>query len=284
MLDGAGTARPGVDRVASLYAKYVKAGGDQRTDISLEEEGRRRVATLRDRGFDLGLNDAAASEQRIERLYGHARSALYAHLDEHVITEATTAPARVRTLASSRDEYLARPSTGESLAPADARQLQTLYTSPRPQVQIVISDGLNANSVNEQLRTILPAVGRLLQDRGVQVGGHHIVVQHGRVRVGYEIGQHVVADVIVHLIGERPGTGLNTLSAYLTYGRDEGGRLRWTRDLDHSVTNAICGIHPRGKPPGSAAVEIARTVARMLEQRRSGVRLDPGPAGSRSGP
>jgi ethanolamine ammonia-lyase small subunit len=49
-------------------------------------------------------------------------------------------------------------------------------------------------------------------------------------------------------------------------------RLRVT-DLDHSVTTAIWGIHPRGKPPESAAAEIARTVGRVVALRRSGVAL-----------
>ena len=98
-------------------------------------------------------------------------------------------------------------------------------------------------------------------------------MQNGRVRVGYEIGGLVGAAVVVHLIGERPGTGLNTLSAYVTYGRDELGQSRWRRDLDHSATTAICGIHPKGKPPQAAAEEIARTVSRILEQRKSGVAL-----------
>ncbi len=101
-----------------------------------------------------------------------------------------------------------------------------------------------------------------------------VVVQNGRVRAGYEIGGLVGAAVIVHVVGERPGTGLNAVSAYLTYGRDESGQPRWSRDLDHSATTAICGIHPKGKPPQVAAVEIARTVARILEQRRSGRRTE----------
>jgi len=49
--------------------------------------------------------------------------------------------------------------------------------------------------------------------------------------------------------------------------------LRWNRGMDHSATTAICGIHPRGKPPETAAVEIARTVARMVDQKTSGVAL-----------
>jgi ethanolamine ammonia-lyase small subunit len=75
------------------------------------------------------------------------------------------------------------------------------------------------------------------------------------------------------VVGARPGSGLNAVSAYLPDGRDESGQPRWSRDLDHSATTAICGIHPKGKPPEAAAVEIARTVARILEQRRSGVAL-----------
>ena len=74
-------------------------------------------------------------------------------------------------------------------------------------------------------------------------------------------------------VGERPGTGLNTMSAYLTYGRDMAGQPRWSRDLDHAATTAICGIHPKGKPPQDAAAEIARTVDRIFDQRKSGVAL-----------
>ena len=79
---------------------------------------------------------------------------------------------------------------------------------------------------------------------------------------------------MVHLIGERPGTGLNTLSAYVTYGRDAAGASRWSRDLPHSATTAVCGIHPRGKPPDVAVAEIARVVGRVVAQRRSGVALE----------
>ena len=100
-------------------------------------------------------------------------------------------------------------------------------------MQIVVSDGLNADAINEQLRALLLALRRLLSDQGCHVGETDVVVQNGRVRAGYEIGGLAGAAVVVHLIGERPGTGLNTLSAYMTYGRDEAGQSRWSRDLDH---------------------------------------------------
>jgi ethanolamine ammonia-lyase small subunit len=100
-----------------------------------------------------------------------------------------------------------------------------------------------------------------------------VVVQNGRVRVGYEVGGLVGAAIIVHIIGERPGTGLNTASVYVTYGRDEAGFPRWSRNLNHSATNAVCGIHPKGKSPESAAAEIVRLVSRISDERRSGVGL-----------
>jgi ethanolamine ammonia-lyase large subunit len=261
----------GADVVPQLYAAYARAGGDRRGESSLQDEARQRVHDLRDRGLDLGIADAAASDARLETIYEHARGALYATVDEHVIADAATRPFRVRTAAASRDEYLAHPGTGERLRDEDAPRAAALYRERSPDVQLVVSDGLNANAVNEHLRTLLPELRRALS--GHHVGEHDIIVQNGRVRAGYEIGGLVRAAIVVHVIGERPGTGLNTLSVYITYGRDEGGLSRWSRALDHSATNAVCGIHSRGKPPRTAAGEVAGIVTRIVEQRRSGVAL-----------
>ena len=100
-----------------------------------------------------------------------------------------------------------------------------------------------------------------------------VVVRNGRVRVGYQIGGLAGAEVVIHLIGERPGTGLNTLSAYLTYGRDAARpaamepaarSLRYYRDLRNpSARQAATGRR----------AEIVATVGRILAQQRSGVAL-----------
>jgi ethanolamine ammonia-lyase large subunit len=259
--------------VGRLYASFARASGDHRTSSTLEKEGQRRLMALRERGFDLGIGDDADADARLERIYTHARRALYAILEDGVIRDACPRSIRVRTAARDRDEYLAHPQLGERLREDDARAVATLYPERKPRTQFVISDGLNADAVNEQLRTLLPMLRRSSIEDGSPVGAIDIVVQNGRVRVGYEIGGLVGAEVIVHLLGERPGTGLNTLSAYITYGRDESGAWRWSRALDHSATTAICGIHEKGKPLRVAAMEIARTVARMLAQRASGVAL-----------
>ena len=275
-LDALGVSKDGRNggaAVARLYASYARASGDQRASSTLEEDAQRRLTALRERGFDVGIADEADADLRLERIYQHARRALYATLEDGVIRDACPRSVRVRTAARNRDEYLGHPQHGERLRDDEARVVATLYPERKPQIQFVISDGLNADAVNEQLRILLPMLRRLLIDGGSPAGAIDIVVQNGRVRVGYEIGGLIGAEIVVHLLGERPGTGLNTISAYITYGRDDAGAWRWSRSLDHSATTAICGIHAKGKPPHVAATEIARTVARMLAQRTSGVAL-----------
>jgi ethanolamine ammonia-lyase large subunit len=263
----------------SLYAEYVKAGGDTRSTDALREEGKRKLAALAERGFDLGcghgLNYEAPREieERMETIYRHAQRALYALIDDAVIRDASPRHVKICTKAKSRDDYIMHPPSGEAIRAEDASRIAHLYTSRRPRVQVVISDGLNANAINENLRDVLPPLKHILVEEGNHVGGVDIFIENGRVRAGYHIGALLEVDIVIHLIGERPGTGLNTLSAYLTYGRDEAGRLRWGPAFDHSKTTAICGIHPRGKDATQAVREIVISIKRISEERRSGIEL-----------
>jgi ethanolamine ammonia-lyase large subunit len=120
---------------------------------------------------------------------------------------------------------------------------------------------------------VLPPLRRALVEAGRHVGEIDVVIENGRVRAGYHVGELVDALIVVHFIGERPGTGLNTLSAYLTYGRDEAGVSRWGPGLNHSWTTAVCGVHPRGRPPADAVSAIVASVQRMLRESRSGIAL-----------
>ncbi len=94
----------------------------------------------------------------------------------------------MRSIASSRDEYLARPPAGERLLDDHARLVGRAFSGESPDVLFVISDGLNAHAVNEQLRVLLPPLRRRLLDRGTRLARHDVIVQNGRVRIGYEIG------------------------------------------------------------------------------------------------
>jgi len=256
----------------ALYAAYHKAGGDTRSLDTLRDDAAKKIAALAERGFDLGYGDDE-NYARITAIYSNARRALYATLDEAVISDSSPRYIRVHTRSSGRDDYLAHPATGELIDDADSARIQALYPARRPRVQVVVSDGLNANAINENLRSVLPAVRRELLAAGHHVSEINIVIENGRVRAGYHVGSLLEAEMIIHLIGERPGTGIDTLSAYLTYGLDHNGQSRWGSGFDHSWTTAVCGIHRRGKPPERAVEEIARLVDQMFAERCSGVAL-----------
>ncbi len=267
----------------ALYAAYHKAGGDSRSLDTLRDEGAKKIGALVERGFDLGYgcdenyDDPPEANNRLTQIYSNARRALYATLDEAVISDSSPRYVRVRTRSSNRDDYLAHPATGELINDEDTARIQALYPARRPQVQVVVSDGLNANAVNENLRSVLPGIRRELLAAGHHISEIDIVIDNGRVRAGYHAGALLEAEMIIHLIGERPGTGINTLSAYVTYGLDHKGQSRWgsrsAAGFDHSWTTAVCGIHRRGKSPDRAVEEIARLVDRMFAERCSGVAL-----------
>ena len=268
----------------ALYAAYHKAGGDTRSLETLRGEGAKKIGVLAKRGFDLGYGcsedyaDPPATSARIAAIYANARCALFSTLDDAVISDSSPSYFRVHSRSSDRHDYLAHPATGELIADEDTIRIQALYPARRPQVQVVVSDGLNANAVNENLRSVLPGIRRELLAAGHHVSEIDIVIENGRVRAGYHIGSLLETEMIIHLIGERPGTGINTLSAYLTYGLDHNGRSRWgsrsAAGFDHSSTTAVCGIHRRGKTPERAVEEIAGLVDRMFAERCSGVALD----------
>jgi ethanolamine ammonia-lyase large subunit len=282
VMDGSGLPRADAEAAASLYVAYMKAGGDTRTDEALRTEASKKTKALAGRGYDLGFGHAGefdappAVEARLEKIYRHARRALYATVDEGVLREVSPRHLRVRTLARDREQYLSEPSAGERIRPEDASRVAGLYGARRPRVQLVLSDGLNADALNENLRAVVPRLRRELTEAGLHVGEADVVVEQGRVRAGYHAGELLGVDAVVHLIGERPGTGLNTLSAYVTYGRDASGALRWSPSLDHACTTAVCGINERGKRPDAAAEEVVGCVVRAFEERRSGVALGSG--------
>src|SRR5688572_30471614 len=264
--DGAAADLDGVARVAHLYAQYVIAGGEERGLSALEAEGRTKVGTLRERGLDIA-GDIRSSHARVDSIFEHARGALYAELDAAVLRDACAGHVGVRTYAMNRDDYLAHPPAGERVRAEDMAALMKLRTARSAPIQIVVSDGLNADAINEQLRALLPPLRHNLAAAGHPVAQTVVVIRNGRVRAGYDAARALDPEVLIHVIGERPGTGLNSASAYLTFGRDAAGQTRWHPQLDHSCTTAVCGIHRQGKPPAAAAAEIARTVQRMLEQR-----------------
>jgi ethanolamine ammonia-lyase large subunit len=221
------------------------------------------------------LSDPPQISTRIETIYRHARNAIYASLDAAVIRDCCQRHIDVATNSADREDYLAHPATGESIAGKDTFILERLLAGSvtPPEVQFAISDGLNADAINENLRNFLPKLKWELKESGFLLSDTDVIIRNGRVRAGYHVAQICKPVILIHLIGERPGTGLNQLSVYMTYGKDPAGNFRWSPQMDHSFTTAICSIHPKGKTTDSAVSDIIKCVRRMTELQCSGVLL-----------
>ena len=70
---------------------------------------------------------------------------------------------------------------------------------------------------------------------------------------------------IVHIIGERPGSGHHTFSAYLTAA---SGPDWAAAKIDHDITKVVSGIATTALPPADAATETARLLTAMVNRAR----------------
>ncbi|WP_228745248.1 ethanolamine ammonia-lyase subunit EutC [Paenibacillus sp. S150] len=190
----------------------------------------------------------------VDSVYGSVSSGLLAELGLFTVESG----------AADQELYLKRPDLGR-LLPEHSIQLLAERCAPSPQVQIVVSDGLSAGAVEHNLRDIYPALLDSLQVLGLSAGTPFFI-RNGRVGIMNAIGDLLRPETVVLLIGERPGLVTSrSLSAYLCY-RPRAGMT----DSDRMV---ISNIHQGGTPPVEAGAYIGSLIARMLEQKKSGVGL-----------
>jgi ethanolamine ammonia-lyase small subunit len=170
----------------------------------------------------------------------------------------------VRSQASNKVEYLMRPDLGRRLEEAGRQQVIRLCP-PKTQLQVVIGDGLSAAAVAAQVPRLLPLLQEATKTQGWTFG-QPFVVRYCRVGILNDIGEALDPEVIVLLIGERPGlaTALS-LSAYLAY-RPRPGHTDAQRNL-------ISNIHDRGVSSEVAAGRIISLAAKMRELQTSGVTI-----------
>lgn len=168
----------------------------------------------------------------------------------------------VSTAAASKTEYLSRPDLGRRLN-SEAKDLLWKRCPRGAGLQVVIGDGLSATAVATQVPTLLPSLLDTAANRGWQIG-QPFVVRHCRVGVLNNIGEQLDPQVVVLLIGERPGLATaESLSAYLAYRPRPG-------DTD-ARRNLISNIHSAGVSHEEAVDRILSLAAQLRDQRRSGV-------------
>ncbi len=263
-----------------VFLQYRRHKGDGRSGAEILEDGRRELAEVRSRGVFVAEGHGARPwdlkpelQRDIRRVYDDAKRSIWAELAPEFI-EAIPAVERLATQSADREDFILHPETGERLDEPSVAALHHLRRrqAGRFAVQILISDGLNALSIMEDghLEPFLAQLRGELEARGLSIAPEHLVLTSGRVRAGYRVGEVIFAHLdgpraIAHLIGERPGSGHRTFSAYLSAATgDAWGKVG---SVDHDITKVVSGIAATALEPEAAAAEAARLLGAMLTPR-----------------
>jgi ethanolamine ammonia-lyase large subunit len=235
------------------------------------------AATSAAYGFDTAgprPGDSVSRQMRLHQAVG--REAIHAEL--RIEELGRTTPCRiVSTKAADKEAHLSSPNLGAELAPEIAAELAP---EGHP-VQILISDGLSAEAVHHNLPDLLPVLLDGLAGRRIDAG-RPLLARYGRVKLAEQIAERLQADLVVHLIGERPGgdaLASRSLSAYLVYRLADAEAQRSAAAFSGNPAvrfeyTVISNIYSGGLPPAEAASVILEKVEQILQNRAAGNRLE----------
>lgn len=215
-----------------------------------------RLAVMTPARVRLGRSGSAmptAALLAFELDHARARDAVRAALETDGLSAALGRSfVTVRSRADDRASYLRRPDLGRMLRDEDAGKLIAAGDT----LAIVIADGLSAPAVHAHAASVAALlIERLADWRLAPV----VVAQQARVAIGDAIGARLGVELIVVLIGERPGLSApDSLGAYLTW-QPRPGRL-------DSERNCVSNIRP---PHGLSYAAAADTIARLLRAARA---------------
>jgi ethanolamine ammonia-lyase small subunit len=160
----------------------------------------------------------------------------------------------VSTRAAGKSQYLMRPDLGRQLS-EEARERVCRECPTGADVQVVVGDGLSAAAVVRQAPGLLPLLEQHTRQRGWTFG-RPFFVRYCRVGVLNDVGDLLEPEVVVLLIGERPGLATaDSLSAYMAH-RPRPGHTDAQRNL-------ISNIHARGVSQEEAARRLLALADRM---------------------
>jgi ethanolamine ammonia-lyase large subunit len=260
-----------------VHLKYQRKKGDMRTDAEIRRDGEQQVAAVRNRGVFIAEGHgrrrwdlAPALERDIRRIYVDAKQSLRTELTPAFISSIPEG-LKLETRSIDRDDYILHPATGEQLSAESLAALVELRRrhAGKYDVQIMISDGLNALSIMDpgHLGPYLERLREGLVRGGWRPAPEHVVFTSGRVRAGYRVGESLFANLegrrtILHVIGERPGSGHHTFSVYMTAvdGTIWGRRGK----IDHNLTKVVSGIASTALAPRDGADETVRLLKTLV--------------------
>ena len=194
--------------------------------------------------------------------HAQARDAVFADVNPKVLEEAGLFT--VQTMCEDKNTYVTRPDLGRQLSP-DAVQTLREKCVANPDVQIYAADGLSSTAIEANLNKILPVITESLTRMGLKVGTP-FYLRFGRVGSQEHVAETLGAKVVCTLIGERPGLATaESMSAYISYNAYVG--------MPESKRTVVSNIHKNGTAAVEAGAYVAEVIAKILEQKASGVDL-----------
>jgi ethanolamine ammonia-lyase small subunit len=209
-----------------------------------------------------------ATQLELREAHAAARDAVRAEMDARAIFSASFLEQwklfEVRTRASNKDEFLLRPPLGRHFS--DAARAEILNRCSRQNdLQIAIGDGLSVPAVAAQVPPLMALLYQSAAKRAWTVG-QTFVIRYCRVGILNEIGELLAPNIVLLLIGERPGLATaDSLSAYMAYHPDSSHT--------DANRNLVSNIHARGLGPDEAAGRILHLAELMIAARASGCKL-----------
>lgn len=251
--------------------------GKPRMFCSSDSEYQRLIESLPAAyGFDnAGPRPANKVTRLVKANQAVAREAIYADLRPAEIGDI-----QVRilpTAAPGKAEHLNDPELGSRLSDEVRKQLQ----AENADVQIVISDGLSAEAIHHNMHDLLPVLLDGLNANHLKVG-QPIVAPYGRVKLAESVGDTLQPQLVLLLIGERPGgdaLASRSMSAYLCYRlsdastREAAVRFSGNQDIRYEYT-VISNIYAGGLPAVEAGGVIVEKILESLRLKAAGNRLE----------
>jgi ethanolamine ammonia-lyase small subunit len=192
------------------------------------------------------------------------QDALYRDVDQNLLDEFNFFTVQTQ-ITGGKQEYLLRPDLGRLLND-EAKRLINDKCQKNVNVQLVVGDGLSAAAIEANLRQMFPVIQQGVQGANLTFGTPFFV-KYARVGVMNDIGDLLKPDVVILLIGERPGLGrAESMSAYMGYKPKYGDT-----DADRDV---VCNIFENGGTnPLEAGAFVVQIAKKMRKHEASGVKL-----------
>lgn len=267
-----------------VYYQFRKAKGDQRSKDEIYAEGRKTIGEVNDRGvfiaegYGENIWDLSPElDKKVHALYEDAKVSIWTEMSPAFVS-AIPNKLPIKTNSVDRVDYVYHPESGEKLSTAAKEELTRLkrnWKQEIPDVQILISDGLNARALMDRahLNPYLDELEKSLDEKGFAVSKERIVITSGRVRAGYQCGETLFgsremessqAKGIIHIIGERPGSGHHNFSAYLT----ATSVTTWSEPgkVDHDISRVVSGISDTALDPRLAAQQTVEIFTELFEE------------------